>query len=148
MDAVDLIKKHAALRLACYDSATGALVVPGYKLVGSPMIGYGRRLDVDGFTPAEATALVEAEILPRMADLQVIFGPRWAALGTARQAALVDLHYTLTGAGLRALHDVLIALGNQQWEAAANLLLATSWAKNDVMGQAVEDAAILRTGLM
>lgn len=148
MDAVDLIKKHSALRLTCYDSATGAAIVAGYTVLGHPMLGYGRALDTDGFTPDEATALVVAEVPHRTADLQVIFGPRWAALGAARQAALIDLHYALTGAGIRQLHDVITALGNQQWDVAADLLLATSQAKSDVMGRYVEDAEILRAGVM
>lgn len=148
MDARELIIRHEALRLKVYDDATGQPIVPGYTLKGHPTVGYGRALDVNGLAPHEADFLLDSEIPVRLANLKIIFAPpRWEALGAARQAALLDMHFALGASGIREFHQTLTALLNQQWDDAAAALLASKWAKDEAPTRAQEDAQIIREGV-
>jgi lysozyme len=147
MDAISLIEKNEAQRLRCYDDANGRLVVPGHTMVGHPTIGYGRALDVDGVTPDEAHQFVVNEIPARLADLRVIFGAKWDTFGEARQAVLFDMHYTLGGGGLREFHIAITALLNQKWDAAADAIADSKWAKIEAVDRALFDIEVIRTGV-
>ena len=50
--------KKVGGRPVLYDDATGAAIVPGYRLVGHPTAGYGFALDVSPLTEAESLPIL------------------------------------------------------------------------------------------
>lgn len=146
MDVVELIKKNEDLRLKVYDDATGMSVEPGYVMRGHPTIGYGRALDVNGVTPGEAETMLLSEIPARTADLRTIFSDKWALFGTARQAVLIDMHYTLGPLGFREFHQMATALHNLDWEKAAAAMENSLWAR-EAVERVKYSAEIIRTGV-
>jgi lysozyme len=144
--AAALVAGAEGYRSRAYDDATGERVVPGYTMKGHVTIGYGRALDVDGVTVAEAVMLRDNSVAAAIADARTVFGPtRWSTLDLNRQAALVDMAYELGRAGLAGFRAMIAALDRGDWPAAHDAALASAWA-GQVAGRAERDAKILLTG--
>lgn len=144
--AAVLVAGAEGFRSRAYDDATGERVVPGYTMKGHVTIGYGRALDVQGVTVAEAVLLRDNSVAAAIADARTILGPaRWSALDVNRQAALVDMAYELGRAGLAGFHTLIAAIDRGDWPAAHDAALASAWA-SQVSGRAQRDARILLTG--
>ena len=141
--AAALIAGAEGFRSRAYDDATGEPVVPGYTMKGHVTIGYGRALDVEGVTVAEAVMLRDNSVAAAIADARSILGPaRWSTLDIYRQAALVDMAYELGRGGLGGFHALIAAIMRSDWPAAHDAALASAWA-SQVSGRARRDAQIL-----
>lgn len=144
--AAELIAAAEGFRAHAYDDATGAPVLPGSTLQGHVTIGYGRALDLVGVTQEEAALLRDNSIAVALADAQAVLGDAaWLRLDPARQAALIDMAYTLGRAGLAAFHLLIAALARGDWPAAHDAALASAWARTAAR-RARRDAQIFLTG--
>lgn len=130
--AIDLITKHEGCRLKAYRDT-----------LGHPTIGYGRCLDCKGISQSEANLLLSHDI----DDLYRGLGEySWYRNATVqRQAVLVDMAFNLGIKGLLEFRDMVAAMERSDWNAAANEMLDSKWAKQ-VGERAREDAELLRNG--
>lgn len=140
-----LLVLNEGRRRVVYDDATGLPLTPGMTLKGHPTIGIGRCLDLNGVTEAEINAMEADDVSECTADLAMLF-PGFAGFGDARQAALIDMRFTLGGGGFRAFKDVIAGVRGDDWAAAATAALASMWARKEDPTRAKRDAMLLRTG--
>lgn len=88
-------------RMVVYDDATGKPIVPGTHVIGHPTIGFGRALDVNGISLAEALMLMHDDENDVMAQLDSYL-PWWRQMDDVRQAVLISMVFNM-GIGSRAL---------------------------------------------
>ena len=111
---------------------------------GKLTIGYGRNLDDVGISVEEARELLDHDINLCLLDLAT-FG--WFyALDPIRQMALVDMRFQLGPSGFRAFHQMLAALTDGAFDAAAAECLHSKYATTDAPARAAMIAEMLRTG--
>lgn len=104
--------------LYCYDDATGAAVVPGYKLKGHPTIGIGRALDVHGLSALESLALARNDI----ATVEYVLAARipwFQSLDDPRQRVLCNIAFNCGADGLLAFKNMLAAVQVGHYHLAA-----------------------------
>lgn len=145
-------------RLTVYDDATGRAVTPGYCMRGHPTIGVGRALDVHGLSPAEVDYLFAGDIATIEQALRSV--PWYAGLDQVRQGVMVNLAFNMGVRGLQsfvsmiadlmnAKHDLALSLSllaAQQFNAAADELAASKWARQVQPSRRDRLIAQLRTG--
>lgn len=136
--------KRLGGRPVLYDDATGAAIVPGYRLVGHPTAGYGFALDVSPLTEAESLPILASRAAAVDAKIQGDL-PWVRDLDEPRQRALSDMAYNLGAHGLEKFATFLGLVRGRSFDAAADDLAATAWAK-EVGSRAVRIAKIIRTG--
>src|SRR5271157_1710327 len=132
MDEQTLIQKHEGLRLTVYTDTRG-----------HPTIGYGRALDVKGISQSEALFLLHNDIT--LVRSQLSSFPWFARLDGTRQAALIDMAYNLGFGGFGKFQNMLDALMKGDYDAAADAMLDSEWARQ-VPNRANEDADLIRKG--
>lgn len=147
------------LRLTVYDDGTGGAIGPGHTLKGHPTIGYGRALDVHGITNAEAHYLLSNDI----AQIETTLAAKYAwfsKLDAVRQGAVTNVCFGVGFAGLAKFVDMLadIAAGAhdlsavmmqasaQEFDAAANELQDSLWARQVQPSRSAQVIYELRTG--
>lgn len=148
MTPSDLIKRHEGFRAFCYDDASGLTLEPGRTVKGNPTIGWGRDLIAAGVSAAEADALLANDVSACLADLGAIFSDAFTGADPARQAALVDMRYTLGPTRFRQFVQMINALRAGDWNAAADAALASKWACEEARIRARDDAELLRKGML
>lgn len=104
--------------LYCYDDATGAPVVPGYRLKGHPSIGIGRALDVHGISPYESLYLCQNDIRTVLAGLAPRL-PYWSRLDDARQRVIANLAFNVGVDGALQFTKMLSAIAAGDYHLAA-----------------------------
>lgn len=127
-----------------YDDATGAAIVPGYRLVGHPTAGYGFALDVSPLTQAESLPILASRAAAADAKIQADL-PWIKNLSEPRQRALADMTYNLGAAGLESFGTFLGLLKAGDFAAAADDLKGTTWYRQ-VGNRGVRIAAVIRNG--
>lgn len=145
--------RHEGLRLSVYRCTAGKLTC-----------GVGRNLDDVGLsadeckalgvtpadypklklTEAQALLLLRNDILRCQVDLDRNI-PWWRALDAVRRRVIVDLCFNLGIGGLMKFKNTLAAVKAGSYEAAAQGMLASLWAKQ-VKGRATRLAQMMRTG--
>ncbi|HUB96199.1 MAG TPA: glycoside hydrolase family protein [Stellaceae bacterium] len=146
--AASLVIAAEGLRLRVYDDATGRPIGPDATLRGHPTIGYGRALDRQGITVAEARTLLDNDLAMLTRQVPSIVGAEaWPELGAARQAALVDMAYQVGPEGLARFAEMLAALRASDWTAAHAAALKSAWARQ-APARARRNALILMTGAL
>lgn len=108
MIAADYVKFNEGLRLKPYSDSLGLIT-----------IGYGRCLDRDGITQAEADYLFTHDISQAVRGaIASLGGNEWAALDEARQGVLIDMCFQLGEYGLADFHNMLAAIRAGDWQRA------------------------------
>lgn len=147
--ATPLVKASEGFRSLLYDDKTDAVIEPGTFVKGNPTVGYGFALAKQGLSVTEATFLLQNRLAVAFAAAQHAVGAAlWAKLDPIRQAALVDMAYTLGGAGLMEFHQMIAALGAGDWNNASLEVRASLWARNEAPSRADRDAQILYAGVL
>lgn len=144
-DAIPNIEAEEGLRLYVYDDANGQPIVAGYTVIGNPTIGYGRLLtSAHGITQAEAQTLLVHDVVAADGDVEKL--PVFAHLNTARRAALLDMDFNMGFNTLEEFGNFLGLLAAGKYDAAADDLMQTMWARQ-VGSRATRIEAIIRTGV-
>jgi len=105
----------------------GLRLKPYRDTVGKLTIGVGRNLDDVGITENEARYLLENDIGVAMAELDRE-APWWRDLPEPAQRALVNMCFNLGWPRLSKFRNMLGALRNGVYGAAANEALDSRWA--------------------
>lgn len=113
----DLIRDENNV-LHCYDDATGAPVVPGYRLKGHPSIGIGRALDVNGISASESVYLCRNDIQHVVSGLAARL-PYWSQLDDARQRVIGNIAITAGVDGALGFSRMLSAIAAGDFHLAA-----------------------------
>lgn len=122
----------------------GLRLMPYLDTVGKTTIGVGRNLTDVGITNSEAMLMLDNDIIRSMSDLDHQF-QWWRDLDDVRQMVLVDMCFNLGIGGLSKFVNTMRAVERADWDAAANGMLASKWAKQ-VKGRAIKLAKMMRTG--
>lgn len=114
--AKKLIKLHEGLKLKPYECPSGYIT-----------IGYGRNIQQNGITLAEAEMLLDNDIERVITELE-----KWLSvfneLSENRRAALIDMSYNLGFNKLFQFRRFLAALQKKDFELAAKEMLDSKWA--------------------
>lgn len=130
-------------RLRVYDDATGLPIVPGTTVRGHPTIGAGRSLDLMGLRPFEVLGLLDNDIAEYLDELVRV--PWFVGLDPARRRAIVNARHALGMQGLLGFHDMIAALEQGDFDAAADAMLASNWARQEAT-RVDRAATLLRDG--
>lgn len=128
-----LLMRQEGLRLKSYKDT-----------MGKSTIGYGRCLDTEGITEAEAQHLLANDIVNFYKALQKQFA-WYYMLDDVRQLALLSMVYNLGMDGLLRFKRMLIALEGKKWNIAAIEALDSEW-HTQVGKRAEEIANMFQTG--
>jgi len=114
--AKKLIKLHEGLKLKPYECPSGYIT-----------IGYGRNIQQNGITLAEAEMLLDNDIERVIKELE-----KWLSvfneLSENRKAALIDMSYNLGFNKLFQFRNFLAALQKKDFDLAAKEMLDSKWA--------------------
>lgn len=127
-----MLIRHEQLRLKPYLDEGGKLT-----------IGIGRCLDTLGITTSEALALLANDIQRVTQEASTFIW--YTKLDPVRANAICDMLFNLGLTRFCEFKMMIGALENLDYEAAANAMLASTWAAQ-VKTRAVELATMMRTG--
>jgi lysozyme len=123
----------------------GVRLKPYRDTKGKLTIGVGRNIDDVGLRPVEAEFLLSNDIGERIEQLPKAL-PWIATLDSVRQTVMVDLAFMGINR-LLTFSRMLAALRDGAWELAADELLDSKWAREDVQSSRAQRLALmLRTG--
>lgn len=127
------IERDEGLRLKPYECTAGKL-----------SIGYGRNIEDNGISRAEADFLLQNDMdrVEKELDLSI---PWWKTLSDARQRALMNLSYNVGITRLLKFHKALGFLQNGDYTASAAEFLNSRWA-SQVGDRAVRIARMIENG--
>lgn len=111
-------------------------------------IGHGRCIDArvgGGITQTEAGMLLRNDIANTIAQLDAVM-LWWVSLDDVRARVLVDMAFNMGIAGLLEFHKMLGHVERGEWDAAADDMLDSNYARKDVPTRAAENARRMRTG--
>ena len=132
---VEMLKLHEGVETHAYKCTSGKIT-----------IGCGRNIDPAGglgVSPDEIDYLLCNDIARCKKELEGF--PWFLVLDEVRQDALVDINFNLGFPRLKQFKLALEAMGNQQYDEAANQFLDSRWVKQ-VGNRAIELAEMIRTG--
>lgn len=112
--------------------------------VGKTTIGVGRNLDDVGLSDDEIEYLLKNDIDRVIGDLDAAL-PWWVALSEERQQVLANMCFNLGISRLLAFKNTLEAMEEGRYDAAANGMLASLWARQ-VGARAIRLADRMRKG--
>jgi lysozyme len=128
-----LLIKHEGVKLNVYRDTVGKLT-----------IGCGRNLDDHGISEDEALLMLDNDITRLWHALTAKF-PFFGGLDDTRQHVLLDMAYNLGVDGVGHFTKVVSAIETGNYNAAADEMLESKWAKQ-VGTRAQELAAMMRHG--
>lgn len=132
MNLIERIKHHEGLRLKPYRCTSGKLT-----------IGYGRNLEDNGISTAEADSLLNEDIKRCEAECKKAL-PWFAKLNSTRQGVIVELDFNLGLTRLLGFKKMLAACEQGNYEQAAREMLDSLWARQ--VGQRAVTLAELMKG--
>ena len=132
MTLIERIKRHEGLRLKPYRCTSGKLT-----------IGYGRNLEDNGISVAEADSLLNEDIKRCEAECQKAL-PWFTRLNSTRQGVVVELDFNLGLTRLLGFKKMLAACEQGNYEQAAREMLDSLWARQ--VGQRAVTLAELMKG--
>lgn len=130
---IEMLKRHEGLSLKPYRDSVGVLT-----------IGYGRNLEHNGISAAEAEHLLGNDLQAVITELDRTF-PWFGRLNTPRADAIIDMAFNLGLPRFREFKRMIAAVAAERWEDAAREALDSRWARQ-VGNRAEEIAFILETG--
>lgn len=110
------LKHHEGLRLKPYTDTVGKLT-----------IGYGRNLDDRGIRESEADTMLLNDAFEAWEEAARLVRA-WPALDEVRKAVLAEMLFNLGSAGFLGFKNMLKAVNDGDYYAAANQMLASLWA--------------------
>ncbi len=128
--ARELVKKHEGLRLKPYECTAGKL-----------SIGYGRNLDDNGISQAEADTMLENDLDAVYARLDRL--DWFANISAVRQAVLADMCFNLGWPRLSGFRKMLAAVSRGDYDRAAEEMLDSRW-RHQVGERALYLARVMR----
>ncbi|MEC9346044.1 MAG: lysozyme [Pseudomonadota bacterium] len=131
-DLAAMLIRHEGLRLKPYRCPAGKLT-----------IGCGRNLEDVGISRDEAMDLLCNDIAIHQAEMERF--PWFAGLSGQRKNALIDMHFNLGDPAFRGFKRMIAALAAGDYNAAADEMLASAWARQ-VGARATELADMMRRG--
>lgn len=117
---------------------------PYKDTVNKTTIGVGRNLDDVGLSDDEIQHLLENDIDRVIGDLDVAL-PWWSALSEERQQVIANMCFNLGITRLLAFKNTLDAMEEGRYDAAANGMMASLWARQ-VGARAIRLADRMRKG--
>lgn len=118
---------------------------PYRDTVGKLTIGIGRNLDDNPLTREEARYLARGQVRGFEAELDRHV-PWWRSLSLPRQRVLLDMCFNMGWGTLSQFKNTLGAVHRGDYEAAADGMLASKWARQ--VGRRAEYlATVMRTGV-
>lgn len=123
-----------------YDDATGKPASAKGKIT----IGVGRNLTDRGLRDSEIDFMLDNDIAESEAELDKM-APWWRKMSDVRQRVLLNMHFNLGWTRLSAFSNTLAAMRDGNYNAAADGMLASLWAKQ-VGDRAVRLAKMMRAG--
>ena len=130
-----LIMSHEGFREKMYLDSTG-----------HHTIGFGHCLDYLPIS-AKAAEIILNDDLQWFVDNLPLHLPWFSALDEARQVVMLDMAFNLGMIGLMKFKDMLDYMADKKWDAAADAMLDSRWARQ-VGERAHDDARIMRTGIV
>jgi lysozyme len=120
-------KLDEGLMLQVYDDANGALIVPGYRLIGHPTIGYGRALDTsEGITYSEADLLFSNDLL-NVQRLSSTYS--WIIdLDPVRRGVIEVMIFNIGLRGVMEFENMIASIRRKDWNGARVAMLDSKWA--------------------
>ena len=128
----DLVRDEG-LRLTVYRCPAGYLT-----------IGCGRNLEGRGISTPEAMFLLDNDIAACLGDLGSCAW--WGALNPVRQRALLNMRFQLGSGAFRGFVQMLAALEQRNYAAAAAAARDSKWARADSPARAQRITAQIETG--
>lgn len=133
-DLKERIKTHEGYRRKPY-------LCPAGKLT----IGYGRNIEENGITEAEASFLLDNDIKISEAECRRAF--RWFDnLDEIRRGVIVEMHLNMGLKRLKTFKKMLSACEKQDYELVAREMLNSLWARKQV-GKRAETLANIMKGI-
>lgn len=131
----DELKEDEGLRLKPYRCPAGKL-----------SIGYGRNLEDVGITLDEARVLLRNDITRVLVECRA--QDWWAEIERepVRARAILNMAFNLGLPKLLGFRRMIAAIRRQDWEAAADEMLDSKWAREDVPKRAGKLARMMREG--
>ena len=112
---------------------------------GKLTIGYGRNIEDNGITDAEARTLLRNDILTAESELRTVFS--WFdGLDEVRQGVLVNMAFNMGTPKLKGFKKTLGHVEAGRYKEAAAEMLNSAWA-GQVKGRAAELARQMETGV-
>ena len=140
--AYKLIKHHEGYREYPYNDRTGERHV---SPVGKLTIGYGWNLE-DQPLPKEISERLLQYGVAHATKACFDSIDRFMELSANRKAALISMAFNLGRRGFRSFKRMIAAVNRRDWETAAEELLDSRYAREQVPNRARDLADILRTG--
>src|SRR2546423_255193 len=91
-------------------------------------VGYGHNLDAHGISEAIATAMLNEDILRATADVLSRI-PTSRGMDEVRRGVLIAMAFNIGIGGLLGFKDLLAAIEQQDWPAAAKAILDSRYAR-------------------
>jgi len=131
-DLAKRIQGHEGLRLTPYKDSVGVLT-----------IGYGHNLE-RGITREVADLIFQRDLEDAAEDAQKL--PFFLTLDDTRQEILIEMIFQMGLARVKGFKRMSAALGHRNYDAAANEMLDSKWAKSDSPSRAQYLADAMRLG--
>lgn len=132
MTLLDRLKKHEGFRSKPYRCPAGKLT-----------IGYGRNIEDNGITEAEASFLLVEDVKKCRAECQKSFA--WfEAMDRDRQDVIVELDFNMGLKRLLGFKKMLAACARKDYEATAREMLDSLWARQ--VGKRAQTLAAIMKG--
>jgi lysozyme len=142
----ELVKLNEGLRLRAYDDSNALPIRPGILIKGHPTIGYGRALDLNGISAAEADILLANDLAAVAHQASGSIGDDvWPSFGEVRQAAFIDMAFTMGLAHFASFHQMIGCARQCDWRGVYDQALKSAWAAR-APDRAQRDAAMLLSG--
>jgi lysozyme len=133
--AQEYVKQNEGLKLKMYKCTAG------YNT-----IGYGHNLDTKSISKIACDVIFADDFAEVEEALVEILGIHFSALNEYRQAVLVDLMFNVGRSGFLDFKKMIEALKKAQYGLAADELLDSKYAREDVPKRAERNAFMLRSG--
>jgi lysozyme len=151
---IEMVARHEGFRATVYCDACGKTIdfyrgdVSAWECDreckgGNLTVGFGTRVDGAGIDKGDAQCLL-ANRLQRDHE-ELMREPWYAALDDRRRDAILDMSYTMGVAGVFQFKQMIAALQEQRWTAAAHEVLESQWFKQ-APRRAAEIATLLVDG--
>lgn len=112
----EMIKKHEGCELKPYVDTVGVIT-----------IGYGRNIQANGITQAEAEYLFLQDYANAKADALRFVGEAWPTLSDARKAVIIDMAFNLGAKRLNNFVGFRQAVREGRWQDASTHMRLSLW---------------------
>ncbi len=142
-----LIKSHEGLKLRPYADTAGILTIGWGHNLFSPntrtaLAAIGASLPIVRLTEAQAQLLFDGDF-QQACEIAGELVPSFDSLSDNQKSALVDMAFNLGIGRMSGFHDMLKAIEDKDWPAAAKAMLDSKWA-GQVGQRAIIDSELIQ----